>query len=79
MQHLIATRILRLGANWHVHPEVDRLTAIYCFLLSQCMQHNPREQSHVTGENLVGRKRNWTRADRAQNSNVLDMSIWPMG
>lgn len=36
-----------------MHPEVDRLTAIYCLQLSQCMRHKPRQPSQVAGEPCV--------------------------
>ena len=41
------------------------------------MRHNPRQQSQVTGDNPAGRTRNRTRVNRAQNSNVFDMTGRP--
>ena len=41
------------------------------------MRHNPRQPSQVAGDNPAGRTRNQTRENRAQNSNVLDMTGRP--
>ena len=41
------------------------------------MRHNSRQPSQVAGDNPAGRTRNRTRKNRAQNSNVLDMTGRP--
>ena len=41
------------------------------------MRQNPRQPSRVAGDNPAGRTRNRTRENRAQNSNVLDMTGRP--
>ena len=38
------------------------------------MRHSPLQPSQVAGDNPAGRTRNRTRENRAQNSNVLDMT-----